>query len=229
MAAIPEDFFICTDAAVREFEPRNANVRIPSMNPSDRPANCNRRTLGRSPFVSADRLVHCSSSIAAARPSGVERQQRFHRCQSSTRRSWPAKNRVRSIGAGTRLILSVGASGTPPLSYQWSRKWPADSERDRHELHPAVRLASDEGFYTVTVSNSAGATVSNTASIQVYTPPRSGFLRRAVYYRVAVFFWGIAASADQLVAVGLAASFSRRLMAGRGQRAIPGPPSGSWQ
>lgn len=110
-----------------------------------------------------------------------------------------------NIGAGTTLSLSVTASGTPPLTYQWSRNGqPIAGATTAIFSRPSVSIA-DDGDYTVAVSNRAGTATPNKVAVRVYTPPYSAFTpRRSV--PGGSFLWGIARSSDQLVAVGTGGS-----------------------
>src|SRR5262245_31781394 len=70
---------------------------------------------------------------------------------------------------GTRASFAVTATGTPPLAFQWrldGRELP--DQTNRVLTFNAVQ-PEDEGDYTVTVSNSAGATVSE--AVRLYVVP----------------------------------------------------------
>jgi hypothetical protein len=72
---------------------------------------------------------------------------------------------------GSDLVLSVGATGTGPLSYQW-RKGDADipGETNSSLRLPSVQLP-DGGLYAVTVTTAAGSITSEPALLRVLTVP----------------------------------------------------------
>ncbi|MCX7750745.1 MAG: immunoglobulin domain-containing protein [Candidatus Bipolaricaulota bacterium] len=76
-----------------------------------------------------------------------------------------------TASAGSAVTLSVIATGTPPLAYQW-KKDGTDLPGATGELYtiPAV-AAGDAGTYTVVVSNPCGAATSNPATLTVTSPP----------------------------------------------------------
>jgi hypothetical protein len=63
----------------------------------------------------------------------------------------------------------VSASGTAPLSYQWSKNGSAISGATSATYAMTSVVAGDAGSYTVTVSNSAGSTTSTAATLTVST------------------------------------------------------------
>ena len=76
-----------------------------------------------------------------------------------------------TVSPGLAATLAVGASGSGPLSYQWSFNGTAIPGATSATLTlPAVSV-SDAGVYRVTVSNSAGSVLSSTAQIIVVGAP----------------------------------------------------------
>lgn len=72
--------------------------------------------------------------------------------------------------AGTRVQLSVGVSGSPPLAYQWWFNGAALVGATTSTLEfPAVALA-DAGTYAVVITNALGAVTSPPAMLQVIAP-----------------------------------------------------------
>jgi hypothetical protein len=63
--------------------------------------------------------------------------------------------------------LAVTANGTAPFTYQWSKDGVALSGATANPLQIASLTVADAGNYTVKVSNSAGSTTSDIASLQV--------------------------------------------------------------
>lgn len=89
----------------------------------------------------------------------------------------PVKPRIlvppsgRSVIDGTGFRLGVGASGAPPLRYQWSR---GDAElpgETRPVLERESALPEDAGLYRVTVSNESGAVTSDPVEVVIVRPP----------------------------------------------------------
>lgn len=81
-----------------------------------------------------------------------------------------------SVAPGASVQLSVTASGVPPLAYQWHFNGSPFSGATNSTLNFANARASDAGDYTVVVSNGAGSTTSNKATVTVFavsSPPPS--------------------------------------------------------
>ena len=72
-----------------------------------------------------------------------------------------------SVVAGGNLTLSVVASGSEPLSYQWRKDGVPIVGRTTSALALTNVASADGGTYTVVVSNSAGAVTSNGAVVAV--------------------------------------------------------------
>src|SRR5258706_11376793 len=75
--------------------------------------------------------------------------------------------------AGTTVVFSVGATGTPPLSYQWvfnslGNRLPG-AITDTLVL-PSVQ-ASNAGNYRVAITNASGSVLSASAHLTVLMPP----------------------------------------------------------
>ena len=79
------------------------------------------------------------------------------------------ENKTVNIGGNTSL--SVEAEGTLPLNYVWSKDGSPVPMGMGNVLPIMNAQTSNEGVYSVTVSNSAGSITSNTATITVTTPP----------------------------------------------------------
>jgi uncharacterized delta-60 repeat protein len=71
-------------------------------------------------------------------------------------------------GAGTGVVFSVTATGTAPLSYQWSKDGSPLSGATLATLSLANVSAATAGVYRVTVTNVAGTTLSNPALLAVF-------------------------------------------------------------
>lgn len=78
-----------------------------------------------------------------------------------------------SVKAGTNATFSVTATGTPPLAYQWK----FDNANIPGETNSSLALSfvdwSDEGEYTVAVTNLAGSAFSTPAALTVLPPDPS--------------------------------------------------------
>jgi hypothetical protein len=71
-----------------------------------------------------------------------------------------------NVAAGSNVVFSVTAAGTPPLSYQWYEKGVAVSNAVSNTLVFAAHL-SDAGNFRVTVSNAYGSVSSYLATLAV--------------------------------------------------------------
>ena len=72
-----------------------------------------------------------------------------------------------TVTAGARATLSVVATGTAPLTYQWKKSSQAISGATDSSYTIAVTQTTDSGSYTCTVTNSAGSATSNAATLTV--------------------------------------------------------------
>lgn len=75
-----------------------------------------------------------------------------------------------SLQTGQTISLSVTASGTSPLAYQWNIGGSAVNGATLNSFVKANAQVSDSGSYTVTVTNSAGSITSSVASVTVTNP-----------------------------------------------------------
>ncbi|MDR2862906.1 MAG: immunoglobulin domain-containing protein, partial [Puniceicoccales bacterium] len=76
-----------------------------------------------------------------------------------------------TVKAGSNVTFTVAATGSAPLSYQWSKDGIALSGKNAGQLVLANVTAADEGVYSVTVSNAAGVAPSANAKLTVTTLP----------------------------------------------------------
>ncbi len=80
----------------------------------------------------------------------------------------PPENKL--LVQGSDLMLSVTATGTPPLRYQWEVDGePLPGQTNMFLQIPRAKL-SDSGRYTVTVANSYGSSESSAAVVTVRAP-----------------------------------------------------------
>jgi len=75
-----------------------------------------------------------------------------------------------SVTTGSSVTLSVSASGSSTVSYQWNLNGNAISGATGSSYTVASAQASDAGSYTVTVTDTAGSTTSAAATLSVYAP-----------------------------------------------------------
>jgi hypothetical protein len=78
------------------------------------------------------------------------------------------------VNVGASVLLSVAATGSPPLAYQWLKDGTniADANNSILSLPSATRR--NTGTYSVRVSNPGGATLSSNAFVKVLVPQRFG-------------------------------------------------------
>jgi len=81
---------------------------------------------------------------------------------------------------GDTVILTVSATGTAPLSYQWSRDGVTLAGQTSKTLTLTGATPADSGDYTVTVSNSSGMATSDPATVCVCLQPIAGIFGTGV-------------------------------------------------
>lgn len=72
---------------------------------------------------------------------------------------------------GSVVTLSVAATGTPPLSYQWRRQSSNVAGQTNDALVMASLQNSNAGNYTVVITNAQGAVTSAIAFVRILLPP----------------------------------------------------------
>ena len=86
-----------------------------------------------------------------------------------------------NVVPGSSVTLAATVSGTPPLTYQWSKNGAnlVDGGNRSGATATALTLASvqtnDAGAYVLTVTNSAGAVTSSVANLTLLSLSQSGF------------------------------------------------------
>jgi hypothetical protein len=112
-----------------------------------------------------------------------------------------ASSNRRNVGAGTAVTFNSAAASSTPVSFQWMRNGVPVAGATRATLAIARAVGSDEGDYTVRISNAAGAYTSGSVALRVFESAFAAFVsRRSV--PGGSFLWGIASGAGQLAAVG---------------------------
>ncbi len=76
-----------------------------------------------------------------------------------------------TVSVGTSAAVTVAASGSPPLSYQWYKNGIAVQGANLTYLSFPAVSTSDAGTYAVTVSNPYGSVTSSNAALTVLIPP----------------------------------------------------------
>jgi hypothetical protein len=77
-----------------------------------------------------------------------------------------------TVTLGSAATFSVQATGTAPLSYQWSKNATAISGATSSSYTTPATVSGDNGAtFTLAVSNSAGSQTSNAATLTVNVPP----------------------------------------------------------
>jgi len=76
-----------------------------------------------------------------------------------------------SVSQGNAASFSVAATGTAPLSYEWSKNGTTILDAtDASYTTPPTASADDNAQFTVTVTNSAGSVTSGAATLSVLSP-----------------------------------------------------------
>src|SRR5436309_12304438 len=77
-----------------------------------------------------------------------------------------------TVSVGQTATFSVGAAGTPPLTYQWQKNG-ADIPGATSSSYttPATTSADSGAMFRVVITNSAGSVTSNSATLTVSTGP----------------------------------------------------------
>ena len=76
-----------------------------------------------------------------------------------------------TVGVGQPAGLTVLAGGSPPLGYQWLKNGAAIPGATTSQFQLATTAYTDNGAYTVTISNSLGLTNTLPVSLAVMPPP----------------------------------------------------------
>lgn len=76
-----------------------------------------------------------------------------------------------SVNPGQSATLTVGARGTPPITYQWNKGGSAIAGATNAAYTIANAQSADAGSYTVTLTNAYGTATSNAATLTVTSQP----------------------------------------------------------
>jgi hypothetical protein len=100
-----------------------------------------------------------------------------------------------TVSVGQTATLSVSATGTAPLAYQWKKNSAAITGANSSTYSTPATTSSDNGaLFTVAVSNTAGTVISNAATLTVNAAPTAPSISTQ--------------PASQTVAAGQSATFS---------------------
>lgn len=86
----------------------------------------------------------------------------------------------KTVNVGGSVSLSVEAEGTAPLNYVWFKDGTPISTEIGNVLSIMNAQTSNEGIYSVKISNAAGSVTSNDVTVTVTTPPTPDSLTPAV-------------------------------------------------
>jgi hypothetical protein len=75
-----------------------------------------------------------------------------------------------NLNEGARFALTVGVTGSKPLTFQWKRNGVDVANSNSSYFGGGAAKASDAGQYTVTVSNGLGSITSNIGTVTVKVP-----------------------------------------------------------
>ena len=75
-----------------------------------------------------------------------------------------------TVPPGSNAVFIVGASGSPPLAFQWQRNGAALTGATSYSLTIANAQSSDAGNYSVLVSNNFGSVISASAALVIAEP-----------------------------------------------------------
>ncbi len=99
---------------------------------------------------------------------------------------------------GGRVTMSVLASGTPPLTYQWSHAGTAIAGATNATLTLTNLQSSDAGSYVVTVSNVVGPTPSVATTLNVLTPA-VGSYAKTIMAQSPMAYWRLGETGEKAI------------------------------
>lgn len=162
----PAGIFASSVDVTMEVSPSGAEIRY-STDGSD-------PTAGSSPYPGALHFTTTTTVKAAAFRDGLQvssiTQARFEVLYPPNITSQLTS---KSLSTGEPLLLSVTASGSAPLTYQWFHNEIAFPQGSSSVLSIPAVTVDDAGTYRVVVTNAVGAATSDSVSVSVQTssPP----------------------------------------------------------
>ncbi len=127
-----------------------------------------------------------------------------------------APTRATEVMAGSAVLFSVTVNGTGPFSYQWRRGGANLAGATAETYKVASVQAGDAGDYTVVVSNKAGSTTSDTATLTL--PPAIAPVPPAIVIQ----------NSNQIVTTGHAVSLTAGSAADGGQWQVSSDSGTTW-
>lgn len=115
-----------------------------------------------------------------------------------------------AVAAGGSASFTVVASGTAPLSYQWSKDGTAISNATDATYTISSATSSSAGSYTVTVSNGAGSVTSSAATLTVSTTSGSSALSATVTTAAQAFYATLTSSQQSSVQLSWSLAAGRK-------------------
>ncbi|HEY8932852.1 MAG TPA: immunoglobulin domain-containing protein, partial [Rariglobus sp.] len=105
-----------------------------------------------------------------------------------------------TVAAGAKITFTVAATGTAPLTYQWSKDGSPISGATSASYVITTSKAADSGTYTVVVTNGTGTATSDDAVLVVDNPPviTTQPTTQTVSYGASVIFSVAATSAEDV-------------------------------
>jgi hypothetical protein len=161
----------------------------------DTPQAAGQPDAGFVPYVVADRVEYGDQApwpVGAVDGGGLSLQRKSKTLYGNEPLNWVAANPTPGANNGTPLVnapvvttqpasqtvfegatpgLTVAASGSGPLQYQWRLNRTAIPDATNNTYAFDFALSQDTGSYDVIVSNPGGSTLSQSASLRVVVPP----------------------------------------------------------
>jgi hypothetical protein len=107
-----------------------------------------------------------SNEVAAIYAAGAA-----GKCKTVSGLTITTQPQSQSVAVGSNAVFTVGASGVPPLSYQWQFGGAAILSATNTSLTLTNVQTTNAGNYTVVVTNSTASVTSVVAALSVLTPP----------------------------------------------------------
>jgi hypothetical protein len=114
-----------------------------------------------------DEVSLYNRALGAAEIQAIYHAASAGKCLQPAAPSIVAQPQSQTVNIGATVSLGVAATGTQPLSYQWSFNGAPLSGATRSLLSLANAQPSDAGTYAVVVTNAYGSTASSNASLTV--------------------------------------------------------------
>jgi hypothetical protein len=158
-------------SSVTLFELTTTDAVIPIVAVSGPTAPDDRNDLYRQNFAPGAMTVDAAGTIYVADGTGQIRRG-IRLVPSGAGLSFSTEPSSQSIPAGGSVTLSVGASGTAPISYQWLHDGNLIPNATGTTLSINGAVAGNSGTYAVVAVNPTGALLSASATVSVSSSPR---------------------------------------------------------